>query len=90
VTANELRAHFNQTFGVSPWPLTFEVDAATYGHACQAVFASLMKAAEEADRTTVLQTYGPSFDKIGVAIGPNGGILFKNVELLLREKGLAT
>lgn len=80
MTANELRNHFNRTFGLRErlWPTTFEVDAETYGNCCQAVFDAEL----ERQFPSVLQM---EF-RLEIALGPNNGLMFKNVELLIKGK----
>jgi hypothetical protein len=51
------------------WPRTWEVDCETYANVCQNYF----------DRLHVIGQ--PQF--ISIALGPNGGILFHSVELIL-------
>lgn len=51
------------------WPRTWEVDCETYANVCQNYF----------DRLRVIGQ--PQF--ISLALGPNGGILFNSVELIL-------
>lgn len=43
MTANELRNKFNNEFGLSEWPKTYEVDAETYGNVCQCIFDYLIE-----------------------------------------------
>lgn len=74
MTADELRHKFNTEFGLNPWPKTYEVDAATYGYVCQDVINNL----ESIGARMIFE------DKCCVSIGPNNGILFKNVELIIK------
>ncbi|HYV52397.1 MAG TPA: hypothetical protein VE971_03800 [Candidatus Eisenbacteria bacterium] len=78
MTAEELRSHFNNTFALGKWPDTFEVDSETYGNVCQSFFNW---AVDNQDHWT-------DWDNktlIHVALGPNNGIMFKDVELILKR-----
>lgn len=70
MTANELAKKFGDEYGFNPWPSTFEVDAETYASCCQAVF------------NNILESKGGPW--ISLRLGLSGGIMFKNVELLLK------
>jgi hypothetical protein len=79
MTTEELRQYFNDTFGFNEWPKTFEVDAETYANVCQSIFKWHIG--------THLYTMIPGVGyKIEVSIGISGGIFFKDVELILRDK----
>lgn len=72
MTATELRNHFSDTYGLNnEWPKTFDVDHETYANVCQFLFKYLAE-------------YWPG--AVHVSIGPNYGVMFKNVELILVEK----
>lgn len=72
MTANELRNKLNDTYGLdNKWPEKLEVDHETYANCCQAIFDYLAK--------------GNNNKFIDVAIGKYNGILFKNVELILKK-----
>lgn len=71
MTASELRDKMNNEYGLSPWPKTLEVDAETYRNVEKLVW-------EESE-----DYLGDEPDIRWVAHGPNGGIMFKNVELIL-------
>lgn len=69
MTPNELRNYFNNTYGMNEsWPKQFKVDADTYAQVCQEIF------------NLVVDHHGPFIE---IALGPNNGIMFKNVELIL-------
>ena len=74
MTINELRSKLND-FGLNEFPKTFEVDAVTYANVCQGLFNHLEKCHF---RESDLQA-------ITVSLGPNNGIMFKNVELILKS-----
>lgn len=76
MTTEELRRHFNDNFELDKWPETFEVDHETYANVCNYIF-SLVK------ENGYLISIG-SITRIGISVGLNGGILFKNVELILK------
>lgn len=73
MTADELRAILNNKFGLDEWPKTYEVDVETYGNLCQDLFN--WKARES----------GYDGGEIIISIGPNNGIMFKNVEILIKK-----
>jgi len=79
MTANELYRKFADEFGFNKWPKTYEVDAETYGYVCQSVFhwASMHQ-----DR--VIWSSEEEGELIAISLGPNNGIMFKNVELILK------
>ncbi len=71
MTANELRTLFSKSFGFTNWPSTYEVDAETYGHVCKALIDKWLEIDFPPDRAEI-------------KLGPNGGIYFKGVELILK------
>ena len=79
MTANQLKEYFNNTFShglLDNWPETFEVDAETYANCCQAVF----------DNKTSLDKEYYKYGWFGrIAFGHNNGIMFRNVELILKK-----
>ena len=75
MTATALREHLNLTYGSGPWPDHIEVDGQTYANVCQAIF--------DYHQEAVLLVKGCK--KIPIIIGPNNGIMYKNVELILKE-----
>ena len=78
--AEELIQYFNNAYGLDKeWPKQFEVSAATYGKVCQ----MLINKAKE-DRDLYFNWYGFE-DKVSIAIGLNNGVIFKNVELLIKK-----
>ena len=69
----ELRHLFNIKFGMNErWPEKWEVDASTYGNICQAIFFHL----KTTDNNEIVR----------IALGPNSGIMYKNVELILKSE----
>ena len=81
MTADELIAHFNRIYGLNKRPQTYEVDANTYAHCCQAVFDHLIASSG----TNYINVYlGPN-KGINVYLGPNNGLMFKGVELILQK-----
>ena len=80
MTAQQLIHKFNTEFGIyTSWPSTYEVDAETYANVCQAVFVFNAKIFEN---SIVIRENGRLL--VQVAIGPNNGILIKDVELILK------
>jgi hypothetical protein len=75
MTFNELRRKFNNEFALGEWPTTYELDAKTYANVCQYIF-------DNKGETSFIEI---GKDKlIEIAIGPNNGIMFKNVELIYK------
>lgn len=83
MTANELRIKFNNEFGLGEWPKSYEVDHETYANCCQDLFNWLYNNYEynvyHIDKDQV-------FKSCEITIGPNNGLMFKNVELILVKK----
>lgn len=79
MTYDELIKHFNLAYGVgNVWPETYEVDAETYASCCQHVFNFLF------DNTNVKIKIG-NYDVCPILLGPNSGLIFNNVELILKK-----
>ena len=74
MTAAQLRELFNRSFNLNKWPKTFEVDAHTYACVCQEVLR----------RAPTMTNIG-DVNIVKVSTGKHGGIMFKNVELILDE-----
>ena len=74
MTADELRSKFNNEFGLGDWPEKYEVDAETYANVCQWIFRHKAIELLPTSRITV----------VDISLGPNHGILFKNVELIYK------
>ena len=73
MTADELAHLFNTEFGLhDQWPRSYKVDGDTYANVCQRIFEYAIKT-------------GP-YREITIFIGPNNGIIFKNVELILTHE----
>jgi len=72
-TAIELIKWFNEHFGLGiAWPEKIEVKAELYADCCQMIFDTR----KELDRH--------SQDLYYIALGKNRGLMFKNVELILK------
>ena len=77
MTTDELRNKMNNDFGLSEWPKYMYVDSETYANVCQNIFDT------KADNISF--TSGERFIKIvKISLGVHHGILFKNVELLIK------
>jgi len=78
MTREELRTHFNETFGKhgidNPWPKTYEVDAETYANVCKELFSRASGAIS--DKSVIVTS---------ILLGKNYGPLFKGVELILKS-----
>lgn len=72
----ELASELSRKFGFNRWPAVYEVDAATYGYVCQA----LLDWALEHQFPDLTEKFG-----LKLEVGPNNGIMFKGVELLIRK-----
>lgn len=74
MTVEELRNHFNDQYGVGrPFPETYIVDAETYANVCQFTFIAKS-----------IEFNGEHLVK--VHLGKNNGIMFKGVELILKNE----
>jgi len=82
MTPNELRKVFNDHYdknGIEKsFPSPYEVDAETFGLVCQEAFNRLEKQATEFYEN-------PDITIIRIAIGPNNGIMFKGIELVIKK-----
>jgi len=76
MTANELIQFFNDRFILGEWPDKYEVDCLTYANVCQAVFEH---------ESTELIYFSKKGSQVKITLGPNHGIMFKNVELILKK-----
>jgi hypothetical protein len=73
MTTDELTGFLNKTFGAEKdWPKLLAVREDTYGCVCQTVFEKL----------AFKYRQNPGQKSIEVRLGPNNGIMFKNVELI--------
>ena len=82
MTSNELRAVFNSwsnEHGIE-WkpPETYEVDHETYANVIQSIFNDKLKFED-------VSQFGENLFIVNVAVGLNSGIMFKNIELILKE-----
>jgi|SRR5215471_9820092 len=84
MTALELIHYLNSTYGFhKEWPETLEVDHETYANCCQFAF----KESVLAEETNFPSPTKNPFLAIAVIVGKaNSGLIFKNVELLLKIK----
>ena len=82
----ELREYFNNAYGLEKeWPKTFEVSAELYGRCCQAVFDK--EGDKELYWDVVLDGESkPWIIMKSISLGPNRGLMFKNVELLIKKE----
>lgn len=71
-SAEELRREFNETFGIKNYPKKVLVNHETYANICQFIF----------DRIADKVENGPFYE---IALGINKGIMFKNIELILKK-----
>jgi len=73
LTIVELKKLFNES---NELPKTYEVDAETYANVCQSIFNNLWEFTEYWSERGIR--------RIDLSLGPNKGIMFKNVELILK------
>lgn len=84
MTTRELREIFN-AFGLNSWPKTYEVDADTYGHVVHDMIEFKIKNKGMFTDLDMTENGVPRDGKIvDLIVGPNNGILYKNVELILK------
>jgi hypothetical protein len=83
MTTKELTDYFNDIFGLNPWPKSFEVDHETYANVVQDILNHKAKLGE---------CYRLGNNKVGqyleyrIQTKPaHNGILFKDVELILKN-----
>ena len=75
----DLLAYLNNAYSIEKeWPKTFEVSAELYGKVCQVVFDHYL----DKHFYTIIPGYGY---ELSIKIGQHGGIMFKNVELLIKK-----
>jgi hypothetical protein len=79
MTASMLIGFLNEKFGLSEWPRTFEVDHETYANCCQAIFDWHIK-----NHIYILHP-GVGYELSLLKVGLNNGLMFKNVELILKK-----
>lgn len=80
MTAPQLIAFLNTEYGMSQnWPTDLKVDAETYANCCQYIFNYLVG-------RDVSVRIGSIIFLHNFNVGPNNGLMFKNVELILKEK----
>ncbi len=80
MTVQELRQSLHDQYGMNTkWPDKLFVDADTYANVCQAIF---INAVEDPDRC-ILKAGGYYFID-NISLGPHKGIMYKEVELILR------
>jgi hypothetical protein len=78
MTAEEFITKLNNEYGMKPWPIWLEVDHETYANCCQYVFHKMKEGRD-------LYFNWEGFEnRVSVAIGPNEGLMFKNIELRLK------
>lgn len=75
MTAMELLDYFNKVFGLEEWPKTFIVDHETYSNVVRYLLSTH-------ERTQIYDDIWA----VTIAVGPHGGIYFKNVELLIGKR----
>lgn len=76
MTTNELISFFNNRFQIGEWPDKYEVDHETYANVCDSIFKH--------DSTEIMYFNG-DMSRVAISLGPNDGIMFKNVELILKK-----
>lgn len=61
----------------TPLPSKYEVDADTYAQCCQAIFINKGMKFYDGHKGVII---------LNIVVGPNNGIMFKGVELILKVK----
>lgn len=87
MTAQELRKLLNDEFGLGQWPNAYEVDHETYANVCQDIIEHKFNEDTLFWNTVEDGIREWDFKIISIAVGMNKGIMFKNVELILRSEG---
>lgn len=78
VRVEELLNYFHLAYGIEAnWPDKFEVSPLLYARVCEATFKYLL------DKEAVMHLKD-NVRVVSIALGPNGGIWFKNVELVMK------
>jgi len=77
MNTNDLRKILNTLYEVNKeYPETYPVSPETYGNVCQDLFDHVSKIEGH------ISDHVNGIVRIKIALGPNNGILFKNVELI--------
>lgn len=84
MTTDELRRKFNSKFGLDEWPNSYEVDAETYANVCQSIFKYKVEYGIDTFPVTYNTVDGIKGHYINLGLGPNNGIMFKDIELILK------
>ena len=79
LTVEQFTRMLNTNYGMKEWPKELIVDAETYANCCQAV----INHADEKDLGG-FETWFGFYRGVKIAIGNHNGIIFKNVELILK------
>lgn len=79
MTTEELRKFFDDNFGLNPRPGMYLVDIETYANVCQSIF-------EAAFDKYDIQWSTDGGRSIEIWLGPNKGIMFKKIELIIGNR----
>ena len=86
MTTEQFRRMLNSNYGIkSAFPKEMLVDADTYANVCQAVFNRQVTENEDTLPITYGDVDGPKGWCISLCLGVHNGIMFKNVELILKS-----
>jgi hypothetical protein len=85
MTTEELRIKFNNEFGLGKWPETYEVDTETYANICQSIFEHQAKTVNMYWDVIEDGEQKPDIKTVAISLGRSNGIMFKNVELILKR-----
>lgn len=77
MTVEQFTRMLNTNYGMKEWPKELIVDAETYANCCQEVFK---QAVENQD----WREWFGFFEFIKISVGKHHGIMFKNIELILK------
>lgn len=87
LTAQQLREVLNHNFGIEDeWPTALIVDHVTYANVCQSVFEEMIQQDLYVEVRYRTADGLKGFWLQHTALGPNKGIMFKGIELLLEGK----
>lgn len=76
----ELVNYLNMAYGLeAQWPETFEVSPELYGRVCDALLKYLI------EKNVYTLVVGKGY-RVELAVGRKGGVMFKNVELLIKKE----
>ena len=76
LTLSDFTTRLNLQYGIGRWPKTQRVPPELFGEICVALFDLKMK-------TKDFKEVGKGLYQIEILIGLNGGVMFRNLEILI-------